>query len=222
LLIYLSCNKEYRLNISEHWWLAAMWTAYCILHSVLAATWWKHRLQQSMGSAYKFYRPAYSLFAALSLVGILIYQFNINTANILVVPGWLQILAVPVCGIGLIFMWKSIRKYFFYLSGIDVVVNKPVQTKLETDGLHSMVRHPLYFGTLTVIWMVFLWMPTFANGIACLVITMYTLVGIRIEEEKLVTEFGDAYRIYRQQVSMILPGPPKRILQRDRLAHDSR
>lgn len=135
-------------------------------------------------------------------------------------PLWVKLIAIPVGTVGLVFMWKSIRKYFFYLSGIDVVINRPVESRLETGGLHKLVRHPLYFGTLTVIWCIFAWMPTFANAIACLVITLYTIIGIQIEEHKLVEEFGDDYRDYQQRVSMLVPRPPKRNLRKDRFAHD--
>jgi methanethiol S-methyltransferase len=220
LPIYLTCKKPSTLSISQHWWLAAAWTGYCILHSVLASPWFKASVRESLGSAFRYYRPAYSVFAALSLVGILIYQFTIPTEQIVVMPGWIKLVAIPLGAIGLVFMWKSIRKYFFYLSGIDVVVNRPVESRLETGGLHRLVRHPLYFGTLTVIWCVFAWMPTFANAIACLLITLYTIIGIHIEEQKLVLEFGEAYRNYQQQVSMLLPKLPRKYFRKDRFVQD--
>ncbi|HSB93346.1 MAG TPA: isoprenylcysteine carboxylmethyltransferase family protein [Flavitalea sp.] len=209
------------MNISQHWWLAAVWTTYCILHSVFAASWWKKWAGIQLGKGYRYYRPGYSVFAALSLVGILIYQFSIPSPDIVVMPGYIKLVAVPVGVVGLVFMWKSIRKYFFYLSGIDVVINKPVESRLETGGLHKLVRHPLYFGTLTVIWCLFAWMPSFANAIAALLITIYTLIGIRIEEHKLVAEFGDAYRGYQKEVSMIVPGLRKRKSSKDPVAQDS-
>ena len=187
---------------------------------MLASAWFKARVRESVGPAFRYYRPAYSVFAALSLVGILIYQFSIRSEDIVIVPVWIRLIAIPLGAIGLFFMWKSIRKYFFYLSGIDVVINRPVETRLETGGLHKVVRHPLYFGTLTVIWCVFAWMPTFANAIACLLITLYTIIGIQIEEQKLVLEFGDAYRKYQQKVSMIVPKLPARNLRKDRIVQD--
>lgn len=168
-------------------------------------------MQQWMGTQYKYYRPLYSVFAAASLIAVLIYQFNIQSARMLLVPVWLQVAIVPIAVLGLVFMWKSIRKYFFYLSGIDVVLDKPVDARLETGGLHQFVRHPLYFGTLTVIWCLFFWIPSFANGIACLLISLYTIIGIRIEEQKLVMEFGAAYQHYQQQVSMLFPGLRKKV-----------
>jgi methanethiol S-methyltransferase len=208
------------LSVTQHWWLAAGWTVYCILHSVFAASWFKTAVRQWLGSSFRYYRLAYSVFAALTLVGILMYQFHIISEDIVLMPIWLKILAVPVGFVGLFFMWKSIRKYFFYLSGIDVVIKKPVEAKLETGGLHQLVRHPLYFGTLTVISSIFVWMPTFANGIAWLLITLYTMVGIRIEEAKLVTEYGDDYRDYQKQVSMIVPGLRRKKAGSDRFVHD--
>jgi methanethiol S-methyltransferase len=40
--------------------------------------------------------------------------------------------------------------------------------------------------------------------------TGYILIGIFLEERDLVTAHGDAYIKYREEVSMILPMPPKR------------
>jgi protein-S-isoprenylcysteine O-methyltransferase Ste14 len=41
--------------------------------------------------------------------------------------------------------------------------------------------------------------------IADLIITIYTLIGLRFEEKKLEKEFGLAYEIYKQKVPMIIP-----------------
>lgn len=159
-----------------------------------------------LGRHYRLYRPAYSTFAAASLGALLYYQYSIDSPALVVVPLWIKFLAVPLGMAGLVFMWKSIRKYFFYLSGVDVLLKQTAVVKLETSGLHRLVRHPLYFGTLAVIWAAFTWFPSYANAIACIVITGYTLVGIRFEEDKLVAEFGEQYRAYQKEVSMLMPG----------------
>ena len=193
------------MNLAEHIWLTVYWTLYCVLHSLLAATGWKLRMRHWLGDRYRFYRPVYSLFAALSLLAILIYQFRIVSSALLVISLPFRLLAVTLLVMGLFFMWQSIRKYFFYLSGIDVIIDKPAEVKLETSGLHRFVRHPLYFGTLLVIWNIFLWFPSFANGISVIIITLYTLIGTRLEEQKLVKEFGAAYINYRHEVGMLFP-----------------
>ncbi len=41
--------------------------------------------------------------------------------------------------------------------------------------------------------------------VANTVITLYTLLGIELEEAKLVDEFGDEYRRYRETVPKLLP-----------------
>jgi len=37
------------------------------------------------------------------------------------------------------------------------------------------------------------------------VLTVYIVVGTLLEEQKLVHEFGDAYRSYQRRVSMFVP-----------------
>jgi methanethiol S-methyltransferase len=41
--------------------------------------------------------------------------------------------------------------------------------------------------------------------LACLVITGYTVLGARLEEKKLVVQFGEMYKLYQQRVPMLIP-----------------
>ena len=41
--------------------------------------------------------------------------------------------------------------------------------------------------------------------------TGYILIGIYLEERDLITLFGDQYRRYRKQVSMLIPLPSRRL-----------
>jgi protein-S-isoprenylcysteine O-methyltransferase Ste14 len=43
------------------------------------------------------------------------------------------------------------------------------------------------------------------NLLACLVITLYTIWGARLEEKKLVARFGEKYQAYKQRVPMLIP-----------------
>jgi len=70
---------------------------------------------------------------------------------------------------------------------------EPEEEPLELGGLHRYIRHPLYLGTLLVVWSLFLFFPSLSNVLACFMITAYTLAGIRLEERKLLQEFGEDY-----------------------------
>jgi protein-S-isoprenylcysteine O-methyltransferase Ste14 len=45
--------------------------------------------------------------------------------------------------------------------------------------------------------------------------TGYILIGIQLEERDLIALFGDQYRRYREQVSMLIPLPGRRHLKAD-------
>ena len=99
-----------------------------------------------------------------------------------------------------------IRKYFYELSGIKALENKTVEKPtLQQKGLHKYVRHPLYFGTLLFVWGLFLLLPAVSNLIAVVTLTLYVLIGIRLEETKLFSEYGEAYRRYSKTVPMLIP-----------------
>jgi protein-S-isoprenylcysteine O-methyltransferase Ste14 len=72
-------------------------------------------------------------------------------------------------------------------------------------GIHRYVRHPLYLGTFLAIWGGFLMYPVLSLFVSNIVITLYTLIGIRFEEKKLVQEFGPAYEKYKEQVPKLIP-----------------
>jgi protein-S-isoprenylcysteine O-methyltransferase Ste14 len=44
-----------------------------------------------------------------------------------------------------------------------------------------------------------------SNIIAALIITVYVLFGIRLEEKKLYIEYGESYKEYSQKVPKLIP-----------------
>jgi protein-S-isoprenylcysteine O-methyltransferase Ste14 len=109
--------------------------------------------------------------------------------------------------LGAAIMLICIKKYFLSLSGLkSLFANKVVANELRIDGIHKYVRHPLYLGTFIFIWGGFLLLPLLSLLISISIITIYTLIGIRLEEEKLLAEFGETYRKYILLTPMIIPG----------------
>ena len=187
------------------------WLLYVSLHSLMASVWVKKRIERFLGKYFKYYRPFYSLVAAITLLLLLIYQFS--HPSILLFKRWwpLYIISIPLALAGMGVMIVCIRKYFLNLSGIDVFMKKTRTPILEVTGLHSYMRHPLYSGTLLFIWSLFLLFPFLNNLIACIIITLYTLIGISMEEHKLLLEFGDAYRKYSSSIPMLIPFLKRRL-----------
>ena len=71
--------------------------------------------------------------------------------------------------------------------------------------MNSYVRHPLYFATLLLIWGMFLVFPKDTVLVLVVITNLYLIVGTKLEENKLVNDFGDVYLDYQKRVPMLLP-----------------
>ena len=185
--------------------LALSWIAYFILHSVLASTQVKVYVKQISITFYRYYRLIYTLFATVSLIFILWFQYSFKSPlllNSLILKYFSSLLLVIP---GFAIMSASIFKYFKLLSGIRSIYLATPPAELKLNGIHKYVRHPLYLGTLLLVWGLFFIFPFLNNLIAVVAITMYVLVGIKYEEKKLVKEFGKDYTEYMKRVPGLIP-----------------
>ncbi|HEY0676823.1 MAG TPA: isoprenylcysteine carboxylmethyltransferase family protein [Chitinophagaceae bacterium] len=190
---------------TSHIILAIAWIIYCILHSVLASTEVKLRIRNMMGDKFRYYRFGYTLFSFAGLLAILIFQVSIPSPLVFIGGQTVLITGSVLAAIGAAMVLLNIIKYFVQLSGVRWLVSSTVESRLERDGLHRYVRHPLYFSTFLFIWSLWLVYPFLSLLMANVVITVYTLVALRFEEKKLLIEFGEEYRKYQEQVPMIIP-----------------
>jgi protein-S-isoprenylcysteine O-methyltransferase Ste14 len=78
-------------------------------------------------------------------------------------------------------------------------------TKLSRTGWNGVVRHPLYFGGIILVFGLILIIPTAKLGITNLLVVGYLYVGSLWEEKKLKSEFGSDYTEYKSEVSMLIP-----------------
>jgi protein-S-isoprenylcysteine O-methyltransferase Ste14 len=187
-------------------YLAVLWVFFGLTHSVLAAAWWKNWVARHTGIYFQYYRLLYSLISFFQLIIIIIYELHVPAMWLWHMPITLQLAAGIAALAGILIMGLCIRRYFYYLSGIDVLLPpKPMELGLSTRGLNQYVRHPLYSGTLLALWSFFLVFPELGYLITCSMITLYTCIGVLWEEQKLRKEFGAAYVAYQQKVPMLIP-----------------
>lgn len=184
------------MNTGEHILLVVFWAIFGLLHSLLASPYMKERVR------WRYYRAVYSVFALVKTGFIFLYLFSVE--SVLLWEGG-QGFFVMTAIAGLLVMAISIRKYFYRLSGVQALYKKQEGQVLEQKGMHEYVRHPLYGGTLLFAWSLFFLFPYLSFLLTCASMTVYTLIGIRHEEKKLENLFGQQYRVYKNNVPMIIP-----------------
>lgn len=189
----------------QHIILAGLWSLYCVLHSVLAGVGFKKQARKIFGKSYRYYRLFYTLFAALSLAAVILYQVSISSPKLYDPSTESNVVGGVLCGLGVSLMIYCIKKYFLSLSGLKSLYEETPAAELMITGIHRFVRHPLYTGTFLAIWGFWVLVPSLGLLIADVIITGYTLLAIRLEETKLVAEFGEQYREYQRQVPKLLP-----------------
>ncbi|WP_066401480.1 methyltransferase family protein [Flavisolibacter tropicus] len=192
--------------LKQHLILGIMWIIFCVLHSILANARFKKWIAIKAPDFYKNYRFCYILLAFATLGVVIDYQLQISSPLLLKPSTTFLVLGWTIMLTGAFVMFICIKKYFLNLSGLkSLVAEEVVANELRIDGVHRFVRHPLYLGTFIFIWGLLLLYPHWSLLIANSVITIYTLIAIRFEEQKLIEEFGEAYITYQKKVPMILP-----------------
>jgi protein-S-isoprenylcysteine O-methyltransferase Ste14 len=73
---------------------------------------------------------------------------------------------------------------------------------LKKNGLLGITRHPMYLALI-----IYLLSQNFkmADIVVNIVLIIYVIIGTKLEEKKLVLEFGDTYIKYQQEVPMLIP-----------------
>jgi protein-S-isoprenylcysteine O-methyltransferase Ste14 len=188
---------------------------FAIQHSVMARPafkrWWTRLVPHAVE------RTTYVLLASLALV-LLFWQWQPILQPVVwsvTSPAAILLLqAVFWIGWGLALLSTFLINHF-ELFGLRQVWARLRGRTLPTPEFHTpfvykRVRHPLYLGFLLAFWAA----PTMTAGhlLFAVVTTGYILIGIWLEERDLIALFGDQYRRYREQVSMLIPLPGRKAI----------
>ena len=185
---------------------------FAVQHSVMARPafkrWWTTMVPEPVE------RATYVIFSSLALV-LLFWQWQPMPQPVWSVTdrgGALALQVVFWAGWGLAFLSTFLINHF-ELFGLRQVWCRLVGKTLpppafRTPLLYKQVRHPLYLGFLLAFWST----PVMTMGhlLFAAATTGYILIAVQFEERDLIAVFGDRYRRYREQVSMLIPLPWRR------------
>src|SRR5256885_7310552 len=185
----------------------ALMSLFAVQHSVMARKgfkqWWTRFIPKPVE------RSTYVLSASLTLL-LLFWQWRPMPAIVWHVEEPEMALSIATLSfIGWVIVFtSSFLINHFELFGLHQVANNLVGREMpapvfRTPFFYRFVRHPIYLGFIIAFWAA----PMMSAGhlLFAAVTTAYIFIGIMLEERDLVGMFGDEYRRYREQVSMLFP-----------------
>ncbi len=125
------------------------------------------------------------------------FVFHYSTFLREVIPDWARIAAasmVLICG------WYLARRGMRAVFG--TVREAP---ELISNGVFSIIRHPIYTGALLFYLGAIIITMSIASALFWLIIAVFYFVISRYEERILTQAFGDAYQEYKKKTGMLFP-----------------
>ena len=186
---------------------AALLAVFALQHSIMARPWFKRAWTRVVPDPVE--RSTYVLFSSLALllmfwqwrpIGGVIWRIEGGIGEALIFGLYVTGLVIVLLSTFLInhFDLFGLRQVYLYLIG-----RKYTHLPFGTPFFYRYVRHPLYFGWLLTFWSAPV--MTIAHLFFAAMTTAYILLAIRFEEADLISQHGEKYSKYRQQVPMIIP-----------------
>lgn len=197
------------MTLMEVLLLGGAWIAYFAIHSLVASLGLKRRVATRWPALMPAYRLLFNALALLLLLPPVALLYHLKGEYLWQWVGLGSWLANGLALLALLgFVW-SLRYYdgmeFFGLrqwrEGARSVED---QESFRISPLHRFVRHPWYALALVLIWTRSM---DPALLLTAVLISLYFVIGSRLEERKLVEYHGEVYRYYQDQVPPLVPRP---------------
>lgn len=199
------------------WLLGLCWLSYFALHSWLASLGVKRRVAARWPGFIPAYRLAFNLLAVVLLLPILALTYTLPGPELWRWQGgaaWLSNGAslLALAGVALSSRGYDMAEFFGLRQWRGRVRKVEDQERFHLSAFHRYVRHPWYFCALVLIWSRDM---TAATLLSSIMLTLYFIVGARLEENKLLAYHGGRYRQYMNKVPGLVPLPWRGLSRQD-------
>lgn len=192
--------------------VAAAWAAFGVFHSLTVSAGYERVARRFLGdSAYAAYhRLIFTTYSCAAFLLLVLYLRTVPDTPLYRLEGLLRLPfhAVQLCGAALLLwtpwdflefvgirQWKRHRRREPHGEGRT--------DRLFTGKAYGIVRHPLYLGISVIL--AFQPDQTRNSALSTLLVILYFYVGTFFEERRMLAQFGEEYRAYRERVPRFLP-----------------
>jgi methanethiol S-methyltransferase len=185
-----------------------IWIGFGFIHSLLIDLRFSNWVSRVMGRYYAYYRLSYNILSLILFIVLLTYSRSLDSELVIkFIPPWTIFQNILLVGSGFIIIWAFLSYDALDFMGIHQIrefgeKDNTSQKTITSKGLLGVVRHPMYLATIVFMWSL---NSTRVDILVHLVLTIYIIIGIKLEERKLIKQFGLAYIDYQKNVPALIP-----------------
>ncbi|MBN2597198.1 MAG: hypothetical protein JXR82_10485 [Marinifilaceae bacterium] len=204
-----SISYFYAMISTQHILLFIFLLLWCFFHSSLISNPFISYIKPKLGKHFRTYRILYNLFSLITFLPLVWYSYSIKSEIIFSWPGNFMLVRVLILLLCFYLFFAGSRSYDLssFLGFRQIQQKEHHKTmsddgNISTAGILGVIRHPWYTATFLFIWARNL---DSAALIVNAAFSIYLIVGCYLEEKKLVLEYGEQYRMYKKNVSILFP-----------------
>ena len=154
-----------------------------------------------------YYRLIYSIVAVITLLLACWITPKWQDFQLWRIEGLALVLQLLAWSLAVVMFYLTFRFFniwhFLGLTSLGIgPKSSDSQKKLITWGIYGLIRHPQFAAGLIILWMRDL---TDTGLIINIVLSVYLIVGARIEETRLLAMYGNEYAEYMKKVPRFIP-----------------
>ena len=194
---------------TQHILLCIFLLLWCFFHSSLISNQFISYIKPKLGKQFRTYRILYNLFSLITFLPLIWYSYAIKSEMIFTWSGNFMVVRVFILLLSFYLFFAGSRTYdLSSFTGFRQIQQKEHHKtisddeNINTSRILGVIRHPWYTATFLFIWAGNL---NTSSLIVNVILSIYLVIGCLLEEKKLVLEYGEQYRIYQKNVSILFP-----------------